>query len=152
MSELVRGSLVPLFDRFVPSEGAGGAGAFILLPEQLTASIARDLGRLFNTRNRLGLSEIDSSTGTVVDYGIPDFSALSPRSEEDRRLLQKALLKSISFYEPRLKNVAVKVEEVEQRGDSAAVTVSGDITIGLHHERVSFSLSLNPSQDAVRAP
>ena len=150
MSELVRGSLVPLFDRFAPSDG--GAGAFILLPEQLTASIARDLGRLFNTRNRLGPSEIDSSTGTVVDYGIPDFSALSPRSEDDRRLLQKALLKSIAFYEPRLKNVAVKVEEVDQRGDSAAVTVSGDITIGLQHERVSFSLSLNPSQDAVRAP
>ena len=152
MSELVRGSSVPLFDRLSSNEGPGGIGAFLLLPEQLEASIARELARLFNTRNRLSLSEHGSSTGTVIDYGIPDFSALSPRRGEDRDKLESALLAAVNFYEPRLKNVKVKVEAVADRGDVAAVTLSGDMTIGLQHQRVSFSLNLNPSQDVARTP
>lgn len=150
MSELVRGSWAPLFDR-LSSTGADGTGAFLLPPDELEVSIARELGRLFNTRCRLGLSELDASTGTVVDYGIPDFSALSPRSDEDRELLRRALVQSIGFFEPRLANVAVQVEESPQRGDVTAVTVSGDVTIGLQPRRVSFALNLNPSQDVARA-
>jgi type VI secretion system protein ImpF len=152
MSELVRGSSVPLFDRLSSSEGPGGIGAFLLLPEQLEASIAQELARLFNSRSRLSLSELDRSTGTVIDYGIPDFSALSPRRGEDREALERALAMSIGFFEPRLKNVRVLVEPVPDRGDVAAVTISGDMTIGLQHQRVSFALNLNPSQDVARAP
>jgi type VI secretion system protein ImpF len=147
MSELVRGSSVPLFDRFAPPEGPGGTGAFLLTPEQLEASIARDLARLFNSRSRVSLSEMDASTGTVIDYGIPDFSALSARRGEDCELLQRALAQAVGFYEPRLRAVKVKVGPVADRGDVAAVTISGDMTIGMVHQRVSFALNLNPSRD-----
>jgi type VI secretion system protein ImpF len=147
MSELVRGSSVPLFDRLASSEGRGGVGAFLLLPEHLEASIARELSRLFNTRSRLMPSEYAQSTGTVIDYGIPDFSALSPRHAQDRELLEASLKQAVVFYEPRLQNVSVKVAAVPQRGDKALVTVSGDVTIGLKAQRVSFELGLEPSFD-----
>lgn len=152
MSELVRGSSVPLFDRLAQQEGPGGTGAFHLSPQQLQASVARELARLFNTRSRLGLSELSHSTGTVIDYGLPDFSALSPRRGEDREVLERALVQVVAHYEPRLANVKVKVDAVPERGDVAAVTVSADLSIGTQAQRVSFSLNLNPSQDAARAP
>jgi type VI secretion system protein ImpF len=138
---------MPLFDRLSSNESAGGAGAFLLLPEQLEASIARELSRLFNTRCRLMPSHYAESTGTAIDYGIPDFSALSPRRGEDRELLESALTRAVAFFEPRLANATVKVSSVPQRGDAAVATVSGDMTIGLKAQRVSFSLNLNPSQD-----
>lgn len=145
MSELIRGTSVPLFDRLASGEGRDAAGAFLLLPEHLEASIARELSRLFNTRSRLAPSQMSRSTGTVIDYGIPDFSALSPRHGEDRELIEKALVQAIGFYEPRMRHVAVKVETVAGRGDVAVATVSGDVVIGLKPQRVSFALHLNPS-------
>ena len=148
MSELVRGSSVPLFDRLASSEAPGGVGAFLLLPEHLEASIARELSRLFNTRCRLSPSEMGESTGTAIDYGIPDFSALSPRNEEDRAAIEKSLVQAVGFYEPRMSNVVVKVSEVAGRGDRAIATVSGDVRIGLKAQRVSFALNMNPSRDA----
>jgi type VI secretion system protein ImpF len=149
MSELVRGSSMPLFDRLSSLESTGNAGAFLLLPEQLEASIAKELSRLFNTRCRLMPSQYGESTGTVIDYGIPDFSALSPRRGEDRELLESALTRAVAFFEPRLANVVVKVSTVPQRGDAALAVVSGDMAIGLKTQRMSFSLNLNPSQDDV---
>ena len=151
MSELVRGSSVPLFDR-LSSETPGGTGAFLLMPEQMEASIARELARLFNSRSRLSLTEMPHSSGTVIDYGLPDWSALSPRRGEDREALEQALTRAVGFYEPRLKNVKVKVEPVADRGDVAAVTLTGDMTIGITQQRVSFSLNLNPSHDVAKAP
>jgi type VI secretion system protein ImpF len=151
MTELVRGSSVPLFDRLALAEGADGTGAFLLSPQQMEASVARELARLFNTRSRLSLSDMSQSTGTVIDYGVPDFSALSPRRGEDRELLERALVQSITDFEPRLSNVKVKVEPAPDRGDVAAVVVNADMTVGLQAQRVSFSLNLNPSQDAARA-
>jgi type VI secretion system protein ImpF len=152
MSELVRGSSVPLFDRLASSEGPVGAGAFLLLPEHLEASVARELSRLFNTRSRIAPSAMSESTGTAIDYGIPDFSALSPRNDEDRVVIEKALVQAIRFYEPRMRNVAVKVSEVAGRGDGALATISGDLTIGLKPQRVSFALNLNPSRDDATQP
>ena len=148
MSELVRGSSVPLFDRLASQEAPGGVGAFLLLPEHVEASIARELSRLSNTRCRLAPSEMGQSTGTTIDYGIPDFSAMSPRNDEDRTLIEKALVQAVGFFEPRMRNVAVKVSEIEGRGDTATATVSGDVTIGMKPQRVSFSLNMNPSRDA----
>ena len=147
MSELVRGSSVPLFDRLASGEGSVGAGAFLLQPEELEASIARELSRLFNTRCSLALSEMHLSTGTVIHYGIPDFSALSPRRGEDRDALEAALAQAIGFYETRLRSVVVKVSAVPRRGDTAAVTVSGDVMIGMKARRVSFALNLGAAGD-----
>jgi type VI secretion system protein ImpF len=153
MTVLVRGSSVPLFDRLASSEAPGGVGAFLLLPEHLEASIARELARLFNTRCRLEPSNMAHSTGTSIDYGVPDFSALSPRNDDDRTLIEKALTQAIGFYEPRMSAVSVKVSAVQGRGDVAVATVSGDVVIGLKSQRVSFGLSINPSQpDATYQP
>ncbi len=148
MSELVRGSSVPLFDRLALNDEQMGEGAFLLLPEHLEASIGRELSRLFNTRTRLAPSQYGQSTGTVIDYGIPDFSALSPRRGDDLELMQNALLQAIRHFEPRLSNVTVSVGAVPGRGHSAQVRVGGDMVIGLKQQRVGFALELDDASEA----
>lgn len=145
MSELVRGSSVPLFDRLAAQEAAGRDASWLLLPEQLQASIARELSRLFNTRSRLPPSEYHQNSGTVIDYGVPDFSALYARRGDDVAVLESALARAVTLFEPRLSNVTVKVQGMVQRADAAAVTVGGDVMIGLKAQRVSFELEMNPS-------
>ena len=80
-----------------------------------------------------------------------DLGPASLRPYLDHAVLERALVQVVSHYEPRLANVKVKVDAVPERGDVAAVTVSADLSIGLQAQRVSFSLNLNPSQDAARA-
>jgi len=145
MSELVRGSSVPLFDRLAANEGTGKDASWLLLPEQLQASIGRELSRLFNTRSRLPPSEFHQNSGTVIDYGVPDFSALYARRGDDVAVLESALAQAVTLFEPRLSNVTVKVQGMVQRADAAAVTVGGDVMIGLKAQRVSFELEMNPS-------
>lgn len=152
MSQLVRGSSVPLFDRLALHEERPGTGAFLLLPEQLEASIGLELSRLFNTRTRLMPSQYGQSTGTVIDYGIPDFSALSPSRGEDLELMQAALVQAIAHFEPRLRNVTVVVSPEPGRGHAAWARIGGDVMIGLKQQRVSFDLALDDSAKPAGAP
>lgn len=145
MSELVRGSSVPLFDRLAASEATEKDASWLLLPEQLHASIGRELSRLFNTRSRLPPSEFHLNSGTVIDYGVPDFSALYARRGDDVAVLESALAQAVTLFEPRMVNVTVKVQALAERADAAAVTVGGDVMIGLKPQRVSFELEMNPS-------
>lgn len=148
MSELVRGSSVPLFDRLAASDAAAGNASWLLLPEQLQASIGRELSRLFNTRSRLAPQAFHENSGTVIDYGVPDFSALYARRGDDLELLQSSLAHAVTLFEPRLTNVTVKVLGMPDRVDAATVQVAGDVLIGLKAQRVSFDLELNPSSGA----
>ena len=149
MSELVRGSSVPLFDRLAAGDVTSSNASWLLLPEQLQASIGRELSRLFNTRSRLSPSEFHQNSGTVIDYGVPDFSALYARRGDDVELLESALAQAVTLFEPRLANVSVKVQALVNRADAATVTVGGEVMIGLKAQRVSFELEMNPSTDTV---
>lgn len=146
MSELVRGSPVPLFDRLSSVHGSEGQRQQLLTPEQLEVSIGRELSRLMNTRSRLSPSEFAASTGTTLDYGIPDISALSPKSHPDLDLLQATIKQAVNHYEPRLKDVTVKAFPAPSAGGSAALVIGGTVTIGLKLRQLNFELQLDPRQ------
>lgn len=110
MSDLIRSAPLPLFDRLCWTDEAQGATLDSL---GLKASIGRELSRLFNTRSKLTFAEFsncfETHSGTVIDYGVPDFTALSPRSGDDLEVLQNALQQAIKMFEPRLMHTQVKV-------------------------------------------
>jgi type VI secretion system protein ImpF len=143
MSELVRGSPVPLFDRLASVQGADGSRQQLLTPEQLEMSIGRELSRLMNTRSRLSPSEFAEGTGTAIDYGIPDISAFSPTSHPDLDLLQATIRQAIIQYEPRLKDVTVKAFPSAPGGGAAALLIGGTVTIGLKLRQLNFELQLD---------
>ncbi len=146
MSELVRGSPVPLFDRLSLVQGADGGRQQLLTPEQLEMSIGRELSRLMNTRSRLKPSEFAASTGTTLDYGIPDISALSPKSHPDLDLLQATIKQAVNHYEPRLKDVNVKAFPATSGGGAATLVIGGTVTIGLKLRQLNFELQLDQRQ------
>jgi type VI secretion system protein ImpF len=152
MSELVRGSSVPLFDRLSSAGDPVASRHQLFTPEQLEASIGRELSRLLNTRSRLSLNEFSAAGGTTLDYGIPDTSALSPKSQQDLERLQSAVSQAVIFYEPRLKDVTVKAFPSRRAGAAATLLIAGTVMIGLKLRQLNFELQLDPPPgDAARA-
>lgn len=151
MAELVRGAPVPLFDRLSLVGAASESRHQLLSAVQLEDSIGRSLFSLLNTRSRLGASEFASSTGTTLDYGIPDISALSAVASHDLDLLQSTVAQAISHYEPRLKEVHVKAFPATKPGGGALLLISGTVTIDLKLRQLNFELQLAQQQTRVMA-
>ncbi len=72
-------------------------------------SIRRDLTWLLSTRAPRRQKDLEREQRTVIDYGIPDFSDYYTANAEDWRKIAESVERSIRVYEPRLKNVRVKV-------------------------------------------
>jgi type VI secretion system protein ImpF len=143
MSELVRGASVPLFDRLSSRHETTGDMRQLLSPEDLQASIGRELSRLMNTRSRLTPAEFVQGTGTAIDYGIPDFLALSARSQAQADLLESTVALAVKQYEPRLKDVTVKVFPGPGPGSNATLMIGGTVKIGMKLRQLNFELQLD---------
>ena len=110
--------------------------------DQLKHSVLREIARLLSTRCNVPMAELRSEPRTVINYGIPDHSHLSPFREVDRRELGTAIQQAISAYEPRLRNVRVEsvVRPSERRLE---YHVRGDLVLDSVLEPVSFELEVD---------
>jgi type VI secretion system lysozyme-like protein len=77
---------------------------------ELRESVRRELDRLLNTRCPLPTEVREERERSVIDYGVPDFSALNPLSPDDQELLALQLKHTIETYEPRLQDVRITAE------------------------------------------
>jgi type VI secretion system protein ImpF len=118
-------------------------------------SVRRDVENLLNTRYRCSEwpPQLDGLENSLINYGLPDFTAagLNMGSEDD--FLLKAIENALNRFEPRLKNVRVErlrggddfnrtfrfriiatlwLESLEQeiRFDSSLETLTGQFEIG----------------------
>jgi len=105
----------------------------------LRESVRAELSRLLNTRRhgRRG-GAADGGAMTVLDYGLPDFSSLSAASGEDQRRLAAEVAAAVAAFEPRLRDVRVRVERVAGADRSLALRVEATLSVGLVAEPVSF--------------
>ena len=72
-------------------------------------------------------------------YGLPDFShAVFGHIKK----LEKFMTELIAFYEPRLLDVSVKVDDREMKQRKLHLEVQGMIQIGEHRVSVSFPLTI----------
>jgi type VI secretion system protein ImpF len=147
MSDLTRSSPVPFFERLCALEGGyGDATSFDAAG--LQASIARELAQLLNTRCNSTIDEFINCQGTVLDYGVPDFSALSSRSAPDLILLSQAVKHSIDMFEPRMAHAEVTASMDPVQTGRARLQIAGAVRLGLVLRRVDFSIPLNLSDGA----
>jgi type VI secretion system protein ImpF len=112
----------PLFDRLVdrdPRLRREVRPLRTLDRRGLRESVRRELELLFNTRCPFPAHRLAGRDLSVIDYGIPDFSAFSPRSFEDRERLADLLRRAVEAFEPRLARVQVRIEPVP--GDDLAL-------------------------------
>lgn len=113
----------------------------------LKTSIRRELGRLLNTRCPIPLAP-STEPRSVINYGIPDFSSLSPNSTDHRTLLESWIRSAIEAYEPRLLDVRVIVEPPARGERSLVARIDARLQLESIREPVAFSVVMR--RDAAR--
>ncbi|HEY2380025.1 MAG TPA: type VI secretion system baseplate subunit TssE [Terriglobia bacterium] len=136
------GARVLLFDRLVDTEPQSQKEVrpFRTLDKQgLKQSIRMELGRLLNTRCPIPLAPA-AEERTVINYGIPDFSYLSPNSGDHRAKLETWVRDAIVSYEPRLVDVRVSVDPPVRTERSLVVRIEAKLQLETIREPVAFSV------------
>jgi type VI secretion system protein ImpF len=151
MSELSRSAAIPLFQRLCARNGeTGDAAAFDAAG--LQASIANEIASLLNTRSSLTMAEFLKCQGTVLDFGIPDFSSLSCRSTEDLTTVSQAVQHAIALFEPRLSHTqVVALQDDSGHRGQAKLQISGAVRLGMTLRRVDFDIPVNLSDGVSEA-
>ena len=151
MSELSRSAAIPLFQRLCARSGEiGDAAAFDAAG--LQASIANEIASLLNTRCSLTMAEFLQCQGTVLDFGIPDFSSLSCRSTDDLATVSQAVQHAIELFEPRLSHTqVVAMQDDSGHRGQAKLQISGAVRLGMVLRRVDFDIPVNLSDGVSEA-
>lgn len=108
-------------------------------------SVRRDLQDLLNTRFRCvawppQLNELDDS---LINYGLPDFTATSLNAAENSDVLVQAVRKAILLFEPRLSDV--KIERISSQNYADRTfhfRIEALLIIEERQHRVQFDSSL----------
>ncbi|SHH10119.1 type VI secretion system baseplate subunit TssE [Massilia sp. CF038] len=147
----VLGGRVPLFERFharggdasvLAWHGARQDGTEVNL-SPLECSIEQELTRLLNTRCACPLAVLATRERSVIDYGLPDYSALCSGSSADRARLVSLVRDTIVAFEPRLRQVEVEIALLPNCRHALQVGIRGAVLVNGRLEPVRFNLSAN---------
>ena len=140
----IAGARALLFDRLVDVADHDEVQPLRILNEkQLKASVRRELERLLNTRCSIPLHQIGEEERSVINYGIPDFSSLSPHNADDHALIASIVGQTILAFEPRLRQVRVEVQPVFGAESALWLNINAELVVGMYSEPVSFPVTLN---------
>jgi type VI secretion system protein ImpF len=98
------------------------------------------------------MAEFLQCQGTVLDFGIPDFSALSCKSSDDLASVGQAVQHAIALFEPRLSHTQVRAihDDSGHRGQ-AKLQIAGAVRLGMALRRVDFDIPVNLSDGVSEA-
>jgi type VI secretion system protein ImpF len=120
---------------------------------QIKDDLARDLENLLNTRRNImvppaSYREVNNS---LFMYGLPDFTSRNPAHIAVRSQLRLEIEKTISHFEPRLKNVAVHIDSPGAMGRNLQFRITGVLVVESIAEQVVFdtSFDLNRSRYSI---
>lgn len=143
----IEGSPVPLFDRLSgrdPGRRDAAPAPRILDRRSLLRSVQDDVSRLLNSRSAPERDPATGAAGTVLDYGIPDFSTVTPSSEAELQRLAALIARKVASYEPRLVNVRVAVTS-PANSRAVMMSLTASLRIGSVNEPVTFPLIIDRS-------
>lgn len=150
----------PLLDRLLDDDPGGPpekAPLRAMDREQYGQAVLRDVGRLLNTRARPRGPEGRPARGapedvpTVLDYGLEDFTHLTPSASDDRASLARWVKAALDAFEPRLDVQQVTVEEIPGQHRMAAVRVEARLLSDAAPEPVSFRVVMDAVEGSIRA-
>jgi type VI secretion system lysozyme-like protein len=108
---------------------------------------------LLNSRVSVPAHRLRERERTVIDYGIPDFSFLSPHSRSARDWLGREIGDAVRAFEPRLQDVQVTFEPSSDLSPSMAVSIHAQLIADGELEPISFPviLTAEPGESEVHA-
>lgn len=113
---------------------------------QMKDHVGRDLGALLNARREL-LTELPEEykelKGTILEYGLPDFTAFSLRSVSDQKRIRRGVESAIAAFEPRLKSVHVSLDAPKQFEQILRFRIEALLWVDPTPEPVTFDAMLH---------
>lgn len=110
-------------------------------------SLKRDLEWLLNTR-KPPLEQIASRPAvrdSVINFGLPDISALGLASASDQRSLRLAIEACLAVFEPRLTDIRVTLESADTTDRRLRFHIEGNMKLDPAPEEISFDTVLELS-------
>lgn len=150
--KMTSGATTPFFDRLIDhhpeSEWDDNYESFLDY-KSLIASIMREVSFILNTRRGARQAFYNEVEDDSVYFGLPalfgfnDFQSFDALSTTDRRKVTTLCEKSITMFEPRLKEVTVTVGAYNVQTQSLEITVSGLLRLENRLERVQFPVNID---------
>lgn len=142
----------PLFDRLSDFDGAPRERHpyRTLTYGELLGSVRREIQTLLSTRVSYTLAELAERERTVLDYGAGDLSWVSPLSSEDQHTLESHLSDTVAAFEPRLREVWIKVDRYDPLQGAMFLTLSALLIIDDLTESISFPLAVSAAGHGVK--
>jgi type VI secretion system protein ImpF len=120
---------------------------------QIRDTVARDLENLLNARRHIlvppaSYREVNNS---LFVYGLPDYTSRNPGNVSVRSQLRLEIEKTISRFEPRLKNVAVHIDSRTANNRDLGFRITAVLEVTPITEPVVFdtSFDLNRSKYSI---
>ena len=112
----------------------------LLNSSQIKAAVIRDLENLLNTKSQIvpvpaAYKEVNDS---VFVYGLSDFTSHNPKSPSVRHILRQNIEKTISKFEPRLRNVTVQIEAPNEEVRTIRLRIAALLVLDPVVEPVTF--------------
>lgn len=143
-----------MLDRFSAVDELDSGRYGCQTPSELVHSVHAHLEALLNTRWRAESFEANlrELTRSLVQYGIPDFTATSVASRTGREAFGKAICEAIKMHEPRFisETVTVEILDVNDTGRSIEFRIEGSLHAKPHPYPVVFHSELSPSDQTIR--
>lgn len=110
-------------------------------------AVKRDLEWLMNTRQppMPELSAYPAARASVINYGLPDITALGLSSAADHRQLRLAIEACLRNFEPRLSNIRVSVEGSDKTDRRLRFHIEGMMNLDPAPEEIAFDTVLELS-------
>jgi type VI secretion system protein ImpF len=131
----------PLFDRLVDHElrqPTESQPRSTLSRAELQASVRQEVEWLLNTRCPIPAHDLDNRARSVVDYGVPDCSLLTPHSQRDHQRLEQLFSHAITAFEPRLRHVRVTVERRSNDHTALVAHIEAVLVVASIREPMAF--------------
>lgn len=141
--QIIAGAVAPLFDRLRLAKSATEAQPLRAFTRpEVQASVQRELRHLLNTRSPTLAAQFATRTLTVVDYGIPDFTAFAPQNSTDRARMGELITRAITAFEPRLRQVTATVELLAGQPQQFLVKIEAALVVECMAEPVALAAVL----------
>ena len=110
-------------------------------------ALKRDLEWLLNTRKPPlpQLAAWPAARDSVINYGLPDISALGLSSASDQRALRSAIEVCLRIFEPRLTDVHVTLESSDAVDRRLRFHIEGNMKLDPAPEEIAFDTVLELS-------
>lgn len=107
-------------------------------------AIRRDLEWLLNTRKPPlpQLASRAAARDSVINFGLPDISALGLRSASDQRSLRSAIENCLRVFEPRLSDVRVTLESADTADRRLRFHIEANMRLDPAPEEIAFDTVL----------